>query len=336
MESLMQWGVSFILWFQAWPVNLAAPMRLMTLLGTEEFFLLVMPALYWCVSAELGLRLAGLLIGSDALNSLVKLAFHLPRPSWIDPRVRALTSETSYGLPSNHAQTAAAIWGFLGAEAGRRMPARRWLAPVLAITLILLISLSRVYLGVHFPSDVLAGWLVGGLLLWAYWRWQPAVSRWLAGLGLAPQVALAMLVSVVYLALAAGAYALAGPADPAEWVGQAAAAAPDAEPIDPRSAETTTNSAGMLLGLGAGAACAVRWARFNAGGPWGQRALRFLLGVAGILLFWRGLALVLPTEPLAVGLAFRYLRYALTVYWALFLAPWLFLKLRLADRQAQG
>jgi hypothetical protein len=132
----------------------------------------------------------------------LKLAFHLPRPYWIDRRVLALAAESSYGLPSGHAQDAVAIWGFVAAQLRRPWA---WAA---ALVLVLLISLSRVYLGVHFPTDVLGGWVSGGILLFAFVRWEQPVTAWLRRLNLWPQIALAFGLSLVYLALTGGALAL--------------------------------------------------------------------------------------------------------------------------------
>jgi hypothetical protein len=187
----------------------------------------------------------------------------------------------------------------------------------------------------HFPTDVLGGLILGGLWLWAVWRWQPAASRWLRGLSLAQQIGLAAAVALLYAAVMAGLLSvLAGTPDPAEWEPNAAAAlalAPDEPAIDARSGEHPAQSAGLLFGLGVGLACAARWARFDARGPWLKRLARYLIGAAGVLLAWRGLALLFPAEPLAVALAFRFLRYSLIAFWALFLAPWLFLRLGLAE-----
>ncbi len=328
METLLTWGIDLIVALQQLPW-LTAALLAVTWLGSEEFFLLVMPAIYWCFSRPLGARVAVVLITSNALNGLLKLALHLPRPYWVDARVRALSSETTYGLPSGHAQHALAIWGYLASQARGVRPAVAW---GLALTLIGLISLSRVALGMHFPADAVGGWLVGAALLWAMWRWQAPLTAWLQRLSLAQQLLAAVLVAVVYALAAGGALAVTSTtADPAGWATTAAAA--QVEPIDPRSPENAANAAGMLLGLGVGLALANRYARFEASGPWGKRTARFLIGVVGILLFWRGLALIFPAEPLGLGLALRYLRYALIVIWALFLAPWVFVKLGLADKE---
>ncbi|MGH2522733.1 MAG: phosphatase PAP2 family protein, partial [Anaerolineales bacterium] len=204
-----------------------------------------------------------------------------------------------------------------------------------ALSLIFLISFSRVYLGVHFPTDVVAGWLFGALVLWAFLIWERPVTAWLRGLGLWQQIGLAFAVSLVYLALVAGVSAiLVGSPDPDDWARTAASASPPPAgqaAIDPRNPNSPVNSAGLLFGMGAGLALAARSARFDPRGPWPKRVARFVLGLVGVLILWRGLGIIFPREPFWLAMVLRYLRYALVVLWALYLAPWVFLKLRLVE-----
>lgn len=322
MDALIRWGTSLILALQNAPW-LSGPMRLFTFLGKEEFFFFVMPLLYWCLNPALGARLAVLLILSNGLNGLLKLAFHLPRPYWVDPRVKALSAEISYGLPSGHAMNATSVWGFLAAQVKRPWA---WAA---ALALIFLISLSRLYLGVHFPLDVLAGWVFGALVLAAFLAWERPVLAWLKRLTLWQQLGLALALSLLFLALFSGILAaIASSPDPAIWTHNAVLAA-EATP-DPRTPQGGVAVAGMILGLGLAFALSVHHpTRFDVKGPLLKRALRFAIGLAGVLLLWLGLKLLAPAEPVALALFVRYTRYALIVFWALYLAPWAFVRLNL-------
>lgn len=324
MDAILDWGIGAVLAMQRL-AGLESLAEFFTFLGTEEFFLFIMPALYWCYDAALGARVAAVLLTSNVLNGLFKLVFHLPRPYWVDARVQALAAETSYGLPSGHAQNAAAVWGFLASQMKR---AWAWAA---ALVLILGISASRWYLGVHYPSDGVGGWIIGGVILFAFLRWERPAGEWLRRLALGPQIGIAFAVSLAPLALAGVTLAALAPTpDPAEWEQNAVAARPVEEgpAIDPRDSRSAVNNAGMLFGLGAALALGPR---FDARGAWGKRVARFVVGVIGILIAWRGLALVLPAEPFLLGMALRYARYALTVFWALYLAPLVFLRARLAE-----
>jgi membrane-associated phospholipid phosphatase len=307
MDAILQWGVSFVLALQNIG-GLEGVMQFFTFLGSEEFFLLILPLVYWSVDAAVGARGAVMLVASSSLSGVLKLVFHLPRPYWIDQHVQALSIEPSYGLPSGHAQNATALWGFLASAV--RKP---W-AWAVALALIFFISLSRLYLGVHFPTDVLGGWLAGGLLLLAFFRWEPRVAAWLGRLGLWPQIGLALAVSLVYLALNAAVLAALAPApDPAAWEQNAALAAPpeSGEPaISPRDPAGPVTSAGLIFGLGAALALHTRNARFDARGPMWKRAARFVVGIIGVLIIWAGLRAVFPDEPFLLAMSLRYLRYA--------------------------
>ena len=101
--------------------------------------------------------------GGIVLNAVLKLGFDRPRPTVIVPAVHTASSS----FPSGHAMSAAIVYitvGYLAARLHKRKWAR-WLVMTAAFTVIALISVSRMYLGVHYPSDVLAGIVVG--LAWA-------------------------------------------------------------------------------------------------------------------------------------------------------------------------
>jgi undecaprenyl-diphosphatase len=98
--------------------------------------------------------------GAGVVNALLKLVFQRPRPEL------AFVHLETYSFPSGHAAVATATFTTLAFVVGRRSGRRR--AVVVAATataLIVLVGFSRLYLGVHYLSDVLAGWSFG--LAWA-------------------------------------------------------------------------------------------------------------------------------------------------------------------------
>jgi membrane-associated phospholipid phosphatase len=78
----------------------------------------------------------------------------------------------SFGVPSGHAQNAVVVWGTL---ADRIKHNTAW---IIAIVVMLLIGISRLYLAVHFPHDVLIGWIFGAIVLWILLKFERPVINW--------------------------------------------------------------------------------------------------------------------------------------------------------------
>jgi membrane-associated phospholipid phosphatase len=324
MNTWLEGGIPIIVTLQSLGDWLIAPMHLFSLLGSEYFYLLVMPIVVWCIDAGLGLRMGWVLLTSATVNNILKLAIGWPRPYWVSEQVRALAHETSFGMPSGHSQGAVAMWGVM-AIVLRRLG---WV--IAAVCLVLLISISRMYLGVHFPADVLGGWAAGALLLVLFAALEKPIERWLLRQRLGVQLATAALFSLGLVAVASAvASATADRVIPTAWIAAAAAAQPGA-PIDPQRVDGAISNAGALLGLGVGAVLLHRMGTFQAGGPIGQRALRFALGLAGVLVLYVGLSALTPHGQDVFSQVFRYLRYAAVGIWVSYLAPWLFVRLKLA------
>ena len=170
MEPILDWGIEVVLWFQQFSPALDLPFKLLTFMGQEEFFLLLLPLLYWCLDRRTGARLVVLFLFSSYLNAVIKILGAQPRPlDYAPDRVQPLWEQGGYGFPSNHTQSAVVVWGYLAAQFRRT-----WLW-VVAGLLMVLIPLSRVYLGVHFPTDLLGGYVLGAIVLLLYLRLEPRV-----------------------------------------------------------------------------------------------------------------------------------------------------------------
>jgi undecaprenyl-diphosphatase len=105
--------------------------------------------------------------GAAVALDLLKDWFQRPRPTIVEPVVLA----SGLSFPSGHSMLAAVAYPTLGALLARVVPRRRSKVYILLVALVLafLIGTSRVYLGVHYPSDVIAGWTFG--LGWSVLSW---------------------------------------------------------------------------------------------------------------------------------------------------------------------
>ncbi|KXG45047.1 phospholipid phosphatase [Tepidibacillus decaturensis] len=100
------------------------------------------------------------MIGSTALNNLLKVIFHRERPT-----IHRIIEETGYSFPSGHSMAAFTLYAMISFLLWKHLRSRfgRGLMILFATVMILLIGISRIYLGVHFPSDVLGGYLASGV-----------------------------------------------------------------------------------------------------------------------------------------------------------------------------
>lgn len=184
-------------------------MMLVTNLGSEQVYVALLVVAFVALSAKNGRRMAIYFLAGVYLMELLKLLFNAPRPFELDPSVlrSAAAAETAGGasFPSGHALSAMLYWA-LAASYVRRT----WFS-VLAALIVGLVALSRLYLGVHFPVDVIVGLALG--LLFAFlgrlldrveWRVAPGVQL---ALGLLVPLALHLLLPTAGSGLYMGALA---------------------------------------------------------------------------------------------------------------------------------
>ncbi|MGE5196140.1 MAG: phosphatase PAP2 family protein [Anaerolineae bacterium] len=137
---------------------------------TAYFSIIAISLVWYLWDRRIGIRLFYILVISLVLNKLLKSLFDQPRPCQVDPLVGILCS-ASPGFPSGAAQTAAIFCGVVFIEC--RRPLYRWMALAFAFFL----CFSRVYLGVHYPTDILGGLVVGSLLLVMYAKIFPLFQK---------------------------------------------------------------------------------------------------------------------------------------------------------------
>ena len=230
-----------------------------TMLGEEYFYILVLGFFYWCINKEEVRYLVMVITFSSVLNGALKEIVNSPRPFMVE-EVRALRTETAHGFsfPSGHVQIVAS---FYGALAHRYKKVWLWLV---AFVVVILVGLSRVYLGVHWPRDVIGGIIFAALSVFIISRIEVHEKK--QGVSWPYFVLFALVVSSMLLL----------------------------------KSETYIKATGAFLGFMMGYLVEDYYVKFDVrNGLFGQ-ILKFILGIALTLAIFEGLKAVLPGSNLYV------------------------------------
>ena len=138
-------------------------MLTITHLGEETAFLVFALIFFWCVDKKRGYLLMSVGFLGTMANQFLKLWFRIPRPWVLDPDFTILEAArkaaAGYSFPSGHTTSAVATFGSIAATAKNKKTI--WVCAALAV----LVALSRMYIGVHTPADVLVGALTSLVLI---------------------------------------------------------------------------------------------------------------------------------------------------------------------------
>lgn len=168
-STMYNWGLDVIRIIQTYanPV-LTFLCNAFSFIGSPVFIIATGIILIWAVDEKKGFEFFALSAFSLGVNEVIKHKLKVPRPYVIDPRLK-MVQETGYSTPSGHAQNAVIFWPFFAKYIGAAKKNFNILARILiAVLMILLISASRLYLGVHYPSDLLFGWIAGLVIFCLY------------------------------------------------------------------------------------------------------------------------------------------------------------------------
>lgn len=274
-------------------------MLLITRLGEETAFLVIALVVFWCVDKRKGYFLMAVGFAGTIINQFLKLLFRIPRPWVIDPGFtileQAREAAAGYSFPSGHTQMAVGTFGSLAATTKKKSVA------VICITLAVLVSFSRMYIGVHTPADVLTSAVIAVALILLL---KPISDRW--GLKQMKVVIAAMLLMAVGLLLFVEYYPLGE--------------------VDAHNLESGVKNAftmvGCLIGVAVVYLAERRFVNFETKAVWWAQILKVVLGLGLVLLVKEGLRS--PLEAVMPYYTARSARYFLIVVTAGFLWPMTF------------
>jgi len=325
MMGIQTWDIWLIQSLQNTGDWLDPLMVFFTSLGYPQAYMIMVAMVYWSLDRKLGLRLAIFLPLVSSVNSILKFAFHAPRPYWVSTNIKAIHASSGFGMPSGHAQ-ASTVWLLAGSYLRNK-----WFW-IIAILLTFLIGLSRPYLGVHFPTQVLAGWAIGIAVMICFLRCEKGVSSWFQKVKLYWQ--LLFVVGMAVLIILAGAIILLMTESwvmPLDWI---EIASPHLS-LDQTMLRSYSMASGGFLGVAIGAILISRAGGFQVGGVWWIRVMRIVLGLVCMSLLYLALQELMPAEADFLAYAtWRFLGFYLISFLAVYLLPLLYIRLKLmnADR----
>ena len=164
-----------------------------------DFYTVIITLIYVAWNKKLAIRFAVLMSLTSSLNILLKLIIRNPRPfvlegtylqKWAVTPQAAKSLATQFSTPSGHAMAASSFYSYLFAVT------RKWYFRAFAIAAIVLIGISRPYLGVHYVEDVLLGWASGLCCALLAIRYSPAASEQWSRLAYPSQIGIAVAFSL--------------------------------------------------------------------------------------------------------------------------------------------
>ena len=303
-----------------WPTPI---MKFFTWLGYPQAYMIIIAIIYWSFDRKLGLRLAIFLPVTASLNSILKQAFHAPRPYWLDPDIKAIQASNGFGMPSGHAQ-GSTVWLYAA-----NILKSRWIWFV-ALFVTFMVGLSRVYLGVHFSSQVLSGWLIGIVVLIMFAYFEKKILSWFLKRRFFIQLMWIGGITIFILVLGGVfVFLLKDWEMPLEWIRNAAddLAGTNESIHSSMGMGATAGNAGGFLGVALGALLSHRKGGFDTRGSVWKRLLRSVAGLISLLALYGMIMWIAPDETRDVAYsAWRFFGFFLISFLTIFLLPLLFRK----------
>lgn len=165
--------------------------KAITTIGSEPVYIFIASLIFWCYNKKTGIRTMYVILFSAFAAILAKNLFGMPRP----PDYLHKIEENGFGFPSGHAQVSSGFWGYLGCKIQNK-----WILFAGSVA-VLAISLSRVYLGVHYVGDVIGGVIFGLIVALIFFKVEPEVTNKLGKLNRSSKYFAAMALPVILVAI---------------------------------------------------------------------------------------------------------------------------------------
>lgn len=277
-----------------------------TMLGEEGIYILIIAVFFWAISKKKGFIMASTLLVSLYFNTFLKMIFHTPRPFEAIPDLQGkrLETATGYAFPSGHTQGASSFYATL------IYLFKNKILRVFCILAIFLVGISRLYLGVHWPVDVIGGWILGIGVAWYIaskvndlWDNSEELKRFLYIF-----MIISTVITIVMIIL--------------EFVSFKGTVKID----------DYFKGAGMVMGCFAGFVLESGFLKFDPkAGSKAKKVLRVITGLMGVIILQNGLKLILPEYFLS-----HFIRYAVMGFWITYLFPFLGTKIRLFEQSQKA
>ena len=283
--------------------------EVITDLGEDITFIIIMAILYMIYDKRFAKNLAFNLFFSAYLNAFVKGIFQDPRPDTnIDPSEEYGYIETSYGFPSGHTQNAVTVWGYIAYEFKDKT--KSYIVPIILSILIFLISVSRMIIGVHDLEDVIGGYVIGICFLIAFIYLEPIISPKVNELSLQMKILIAVVISILLFAIGT----LLFPAAGLELVKNA--------PVY-TDAGNFGSVTGAMLGLSIGYLLENEYIKYEPSDlNKKQKCINLIIGIIILIITYYGLDLIISGNVFL-----RFIRYALIAFILTLVAPLIFRKI---------
>lgn len=281
----MGWGLDVVLSLQASRNEfLEILVTVLNFMGEELFFVAIIALVYWSFSKRVGTRALIALVVISLAVFIFKDLLGRPRPFQVSQLVQPVFEAEGFGIPSGHTAVALTLWGYLA------FVIRKAWVTVLVVLYVMAQGLGRMIAGVHFPQDIIAGLILGSVILALY---IPLADRAMAlwkQRSLWQQVAVALIFAALGLLIF-----------------------PDSE--------ANLTVVGLLVGGCLGIAFESRFVQFKIHEALARRAIQYLLGLALSIALLLGLDVLFgEAEPAHI---LRLIRYASVAIFALTIWPYL-------------